>query len=112
MHGSKQEAGGKGALHLVSACAHEAGLVLAQQAVDDRSNEITAIPDLLDMLALEGAIVMIDATGTQKTIADSIMRKKADYMLALKGTQGTLENAAALSFADPVLAAGCPAMRR
>jgi len=108
VRGSKQDASGKGALHLVSAYAHEAGLVLAQRAVDGKSNEITAIPDLLDMLALEGAIVTIDAMGTQKAIADRIVDKKADYVLALKGNQGTLEQDAALFFADPVLAAEYP----
>lgn len=108
VRGSKQAADGTGALHLVSAYAHEAGLVLAQRAVDGRSNEITAIPELLDMLALEGAIVTIDAMGTQKEIAGKIIAKKADYVLALKGNQGTLEDDAALFFADPVLAADCP----
>ena len=108
VRGSKRDADGKGALHLISAWAHEAGLVLAQRAVDGKSNEITAIPELLDMLALEGAIVTIDAMGTQKDIAAMIVAKKADYVLALKGNQGTLEDAAALFFADPVLAADCP----
>lgn len=108
VRGSKQDAGGKGALHLVSAYAHEAGLILAQRAVDGKSNEITAIPELLDMLALEGAIVTIDAMGTQKEIAGKIVAKKADYVLALKGNQGTLQEDAALFFADPVLARDCP----
>lgn len=106
--GSRQDADGKGALHLVSAYAHEAGLVLAQRAVDGKSNEIAAIPELLDLLALEGAIVTIDAMGTQKEIAGRIVAKKADYVLALKGNQGTLQEDAALFFADPVLAAECP----
>jgi predicted transposase YbfD/YdcC len=108
VRGSRQDADGKGALHLVSAYAHEAGLVLAQRAVDGKSNEITAIPELLDMLALEGAIVTLDAMGTQKEIARKIIARKADYVLALKGNQGTLEEDAALFFADPVLAADCP----
>lgn len=108
VRGSKRDADGKGALHLISARAHEAGLVLAQRAVDGKSNEITAIPELLDMLALEGAIVTIDAMGTQKDIAAMIVAKKADYVLALKGNQGTLEEDAALFFADPVFAADCP----
>jgi predicted transposase YbfD/YdcC len=108
VRGSRQDADGKGALHLVSAYAHEAGLVLAQQAVDGKSNEIAAIPELLDMLALDGAIVTIDAMGTQKEIAARIVAGKADYVLALKGNQGTLEADAALFFADPVLAADCP----
>lgn len=108
VRGSKENADGKGALHLVAAWAHEAGLVLAQRAVDGKSNEITAIPELLDMLALEGAIVTVDAMGTQKDIAAKIVAKKADYVLALKGNQGTLQEDAALFFADPVLAADCP----
>src|SRR5208337_4415324 len=66
LRGSKTSPDGKGALHLVSAYATEAGLVLAQQAVDGKSNEITAIPELLDMLNLKGAIVSIDAMGPQK----------------------------------------------
>lgn len=108
VRGSKQDVNGTGALHLVSAYAHEAGLVLAQRAVDGKSNEIAAIPELLDMLALEGAIVTIDAIGTQKQIAGKIIARKADYVLALKGNQGSLKQDAALFFADPVLAADCP----
>lgn len=108
VRGSKQDALGKGALHLVAAWAHEAGLVLAQRAVDGKSNEITAIPELLDMLALKGAIVTIDAMGTQKDIAGKIVARKADYVLALKGNQGTLQEEAALFFSDPVLRAECP----
>lgn len=108
VRGSKRDADGKGALHLVSAWAHEAGLILAQCAVDSKSNEITAIPELLDMIELEGAIVTIDAMGTQRDIAARIVAKKADYVLALKANQGTLEADAALFFADPVLAANCP----
>jgi predicted transposase YbfD/YdcC len=107
VRGSRQDADGTGALHLVQAWAHEAGLVLAQRAVDTRSNEITAIPELLDMLALEGAIVTIDAMGTQKEIAARIVSRKADYVLALKGNQGTLQQDVALFFGDPVLAAEC-----
>ena len=99
----------KGALHLVSAYATEAGLVLAQQAVDGKSNEITAIPELLDMLNLKGAIVSIDAMGTQKEIARRIVDKGADYVLALKGNQTSLHEDAALFFADPVCAAECAA---
>jgi predicted transposase YbfD/YdcC len=108
VRGSRQAASGEGALHLVAAYAHEAGLVLAQRAVDGKSNEITTIPELLDMLALEGAIVTIDAMGTQKEIAAKLVAKKADYVLALKGNQGTLEEDVALFFADPVLTADCP----
>src|SRR5260370_33825561 len=106
LRGSKTSSDGTGALHLVSAYATEAGLVLAQRAVDGKSNEITAIPELLDMLNLEGAIVTIDAMGTQKEIAQRIVGKGADYVLALKGNQMSLHEDAALFFADPVCAAG------
>ena len=109
LRGSKTSSDGKGALHVVSAYATEAGLVLAQRAVDGKSNEITAIPELLDMLNLKGAIVTIDAMGTQKEIARRIVAKDADYVLALKGNQTSLHEDAALFFADPVLAAGCAA---
>ena len=109
LRGSKTSPDGKGALHVVSAYATEAGLVLAQRAVDGKSNEITAIPELLDRLALKGAIVTIDAMGTQKEIARRIVDKGADYVLALKGNQTSLHEDAALFFADPVLAAGCAA---
>jgi predicted transposase YbfD/YdcC len=106
LRGSKASPDGAGALHLVSAYATEAGLVLGQRAVDGKSNEITAIPELLDMLAIEGAIVSIDAMGTQTRIAARIVDKGADYVLALKGNQTTLREDAALFFADPVCAAG------
>jgi predicted transposase YbfD/YdcC len=109
LRGTKTSPDGKGALHVVSAYATEAGLVLAQRAVDGKSNEITAIPELLDMLALKGAIVTIDAMGTQKEIARRIVDKGADYVLALKGNQTSLHEDAALFFADPVLAAECAA---
>ena len=111
LRGSKTSPDGKGALHVVSAYATEAGLVLAQRAVDGKSNEITAIPELLDMLNLKGAIVTIDAMGTQKEIARRIVDKDADYVLALKGNQTSLHADAALFFADPVLAAGCAARK-
>src|SRR5208337_4628417 len=97
----------KGALHLVSAYATETGLVLAQRAIDGKSNEITAIPELLDMLNLKGAIVSIDAMGTHKEIARRVADKGADYLLALKGNQTSLHEDAELFFADPALAASC-----
>lgn len=78
------------ALHLVSAWAHRSGIVLGQQKVDDKSNEITAIPQLLDDLYLAGSIVTLDAMGSQTKIAQKIIDKKADYVLALKGNQGQL----------------------
>jgi len=79
---------GKAAIQMVSAWANECRLVLAQQKVDAKSNEITAIPKLLEMLDLEGCIVTIDAMGTQKEIARQIIDKKADYVLSLKLNQG------------------------
>jgi predicted transposase YbfD/YdcC len=81
---------GKPMLHLVSAWASEAGLLLGQQKVDDHSNEITAIPELLKRLYLAGCIVTIDAMGTQKEIAHQIIEAKANYILALKQNQGQL----------------------
>lgn len=78
------------ALHLVSAWAHRSGIVLGQRKVAEKSNEITAIPQLLDDLYLAGSIVTLDAMGTQTAIAQKILDKKADYVLALKGNQGQL----------------------
>ena len=86
--GSKK--GGKAAIHMVSAFAARQRLVLGQVKVADKSNEIVAIPALLDMLAIEGAVVTIDAIGCQRDIAEKILDKKADYILALKGNQGSL----------------------
>src|SRR5437764_7051079 len=77
-------------IHIVSAFAARQRLVLGQVKVAEKSNEIIAIPALLDMLAIEGAIVTIDAMGCQRDIAAKILDKKADYVLALKGNQGTL----------------------
>jgi predicted transposase YbfD/YdcC len=81
---------GKAAIHVVSAFAARQRLVLGQVKVADKSNEIVAIPALLDMLAIEGAVVTIDAMGCQRDIARKVIDKKADYILALKGNQGTL----------------------
>ena len=78
------------AIHMVSAFATSSKLVLGQEKVYDKSNEITAIPKLLDLLAIEGCIVSIDAMGTQKKIAKKIREKKADYILSLKGNHSTL----------------------
>ena len=81
---------GKAAIHMVSAFAARQRLVLGQVKVAEKSNEIIAIPKLLDMLAIEGAIVTIDAMGCQRDIAQKIIDQKADYVLALKGNQGSL----------------------
>ena len=83
----------KRAIHMVSAWATANGVVLGQRKVDAKSNEITAIPELLDLLALKGCIVTIDAMGCQRTIAQKIVEQGADYVLALKGNQPTLEQA-------------------
>jgi predicted transposase YbfD/YdcC len=85
-----QSKGAKAPIHMVSAFAARQRLVLGQVKVAEKSNEIVAIPKLLDMLAIEGAIVTIDAMGCQRDIAQKILDKKADYVLALKGNQGTL----------------------
>src|SRR5215204_713840 len=81
---------GQKALHLVSAFATTSRLVLGQQAVDEKSNEITAIPALLERLDLDGALVSIDAMGCNPAIAASILDAKADYLLAVKDNQPTL----------------------
>jgi predicted transposase YbfD/YdcC len=81
---------GKAAIHMVSAFAARQRLVLGQVKVADKSNEIIAIPALLDMLQIEGAVVTIDAMGCQRDISQKVIDKKADYILALKGNQGTL----------------------
>jgi predicted transposase YbfD/YdcC len=87
---SSNKRSGKAAIHMVSAFAARQRLVLGQVKVADKSNEIVAIPALLDMLAIEGAIVTIDAMGCQREIARKVIDKKADYILALKGNQGSL----------------------
>jgi predicted transposase YbfD/YdcC len=86
--GSKKNA--KQPIHMVSAFAARQRLVLGQVAVAGKSNEIVAIPALLDMMSIEGAVVTIDAMGCQRDIARKIIEKKADYIVALKGNQGTL----------------------
>ena len=89
---SRRSKGAKQAIHMVSAFAARQRLVLGQVKVADKANEIVAIPKLLDMLAIEGAVVTIDAMGCQRAIARKIVDKKADYILALKGNQGSLRN--------------------
>lgn len=80
----------KGAIHMVSAWASANRLILGQCKVDEKSNEITAIPELLKLLEIKGCIVTIDAMGCQKEIASQIIEQGADYVLALKGNQGGL----------------------
>jgi predicted transposase YbfD/YdcC len=85
-----RDKGKKSIVHMVSAWAEENNIVLGQLKVDDRSNEITAIPELLKLLVLKGCIVTIDAMGCQKDIASQIIDGEADYIFALKGNQGNL----------------------
>jgi predicted transposase YbfD/YdcC len=91
---------GKGAIHMVSAWATANNLVLGQVKVDEKSNEITAIPELIKMLEISGCIVTIDAMGCQKRIAELIIDKGADYVLALKGNHGDLHEDVEFFFED------------
>ena len=97
---TSRRSGRKGAsrdsIHMVSAFAARQRLVLGQVKVAEKSNEIIAIPKLLDMLAIEGAILTIDAMGCQRDIAQRVIDKKADYVLALKSNQGSLRDDAEL----------------
>jgi predicted transposase YbfD/YdcC len=97
---SGQKRKGKAPIHLVSAFAARQRLVLGQVKVAEKSNEITAIPKLLELIAIEGAIVTIDAMGCQRDIAQKIVEKKADYVLALKGNQGSLREDVELFVAE------------
>lgn len=96
--GSHDKRSGKKAIHIVSAWANASKLVLGQVKVDDKSNEITAIPELLDDLDITGDIVTIDSMGCQKNIAQKIIDYQADYVLAVKGNQPNLEAQITQSF--------------
>jgi len=89
---SHDKASGKTAIHMVSAWASQSGFVLGQVKTEEKSNEITAIPELLKLLELKGCIVTIDAMGCQKEIAAGIVDEGADYVLALKGNQGNMHD--------------------
>ncbi len=91
---------GSPAIHMVAAFAARQRIVLGQVKVAEKSNEIGAIPKLLDMLAIEGAIVTIDAMGCQRDIAQTVVDKKADYVLALKANQGSLRGDVELFVAE------------
>jgi predicted transposase YbfD/YdcC len=93
--------GGQSPIHVVSAFASEAGIVLGQVKTSEKSNEITAIPELLEWLDVRGAIVTIDAMGCQKAIAEKIIDKGGDYLLALKGNQSSLHEDVRLHFEQP-----------
>lgn len=94
-------------LHIVSAWCHANQLVLAQEKVDSKSNEITALPKLIALLDLQGRIVTIDAMGAQRDICAQIIAQGGDYVISLKGNQGTLHKDVADYFADPKLVATC-----
>ena len=98
---SFDRASGKSALHMVSAWGCEQRLVLAQIATDAKSNEITAVPKLLEMLSLKGTIVTTDALNCQRAIARQIVDQGGDYVLALKGNQGTLHDDVTTYLDDP-----------
>lgn len=93
----------KSGLHLVTAWCVEEKLVLAQQAVDEKSNEITAVPRLLEMLDLKGAVVSSDALNTQKSIAGQIVTGGGDYLLAVKGNHPTLESSLKVNLDEMIL---------
>jgi predicted transposase YbfD/YdcC len=97
---SHDKKNGKPAIHMVSAWASANGIVLGQRKIDDKSNEITAIPELLKTLEIEGCIVTIDAMGCQKKIAETIVEKKADYIFSLKGNQSNLHDDIKLYFQE------------
>ena len=96
LRGSKDS--GSKAIHMVSAWANKSRLVLGQVKTDEKSNEITAIPDLLSLLELKGCIVTIDAMGCQKDIAKQIVKAEADYVFGLKGNQSSLHDDVKLYF--------------
>ena len=106
---SFDRASGKSPLHMVSAWGCEQRLVLAQIATDAKSNEITAVPKLLEMLSLKGTIVTADALNCQRTIAQQIVDQGGDYALALKGNQGTLHDDVRTFFDDPASTAAASA---
>ena len=90
LHGSEDESNGQGAINIVSAWATANQLVLGQVKVDDKSNEIPAIPKLLQLLDISGCLVTMDAIGTQTEIAETIMDQGGDYLLTVKENQGQL----------------------
>ena len=90
----------KAAIHMISAFASNSRIVLGQSKVDNKTNEITAIPKLLDLLLIKGAIITIDAMGCQKAIAKKIIEKKAHYIFGLKGNQGNLLENVSIYFED------------
>lgn len=102
MRRSHDHAAGIGALHMVSAFASEHGIALGQIATEEKSNEITTIPELIDQLDVEGAVVTIDAMGCQKEIAKKIKGAGGDFVLAVKDNQPTLHQAIQKYFLDAI----------
>ena len=90
LRSSFDNASSKSALHMVNAWATQAGISLGQLATDTKSNEITAIPKLLDLVNVEGCTITIDAMGCQKAITEKIVGERADFVISLKGNQGNL----------------------
>jgi len=103
LRGSKDSTHGQGGIYMVSAWASDNRMVLGQAKVADKSNEITAIPLLLKLLDIEGCVVTIDAMGCQTEIAELIIDQQADYVLAVKGNQATLQTDIITTFAAPNL---------
>jgi predicted transposase YbfD/YdcC len=91
---------GKSAIHMVSAWASSSGIVLGQIKTDEKSNEITAIPELIKSLEIEGCIISTDAMGCQKKVAEAIVDKNGDYVFGLKGNHGTMANDVEVFFQD------------
>lgn len=98
--GSKTKSSGEGAVHMLHALACDFGLVLGQQKTEEKSNEITAIPKLLENLVIRGALVSIDSMGCQTSIAKRIVEKQGDYLFGLKGNQSSLHKQTKLLFAE------------
>jgi len=103
---SHDNADNKAAIHMVSAWACENKMVFGQIATKEKSNEITAIPKLLEMLVLDGSVVTIDAMGCQKKIAKTIKESNADYIFSLKGNHGTLHEEVKLFLDDAIATDG------
>lgn len=97
MRGTREH-GSKSIVHMVSAWASANHIMLGQLKVNEKSNEITAIPKLLDLLVVKGCIVTIDAMGCQKDIVSAIVEKEANYLIAVKGNQGSLQEQVKDSF--------------
>jgi predicted transposase YbfD/YdcC len=97
---SHDRSDGRSALHLISAWATETGVALGQVRVADHENEIVALPALLDQVVIAGAVVTLDAMGCQREVARTIVERKGNYVLALKGNQPALHDAATLLFAE------------